>query len=417
MFNPVSVETHKSISPALISVLHAMKRLCLLLFGLMWFACKNEKLSITPGITGIFPESGVKNTIVSISGFNFSEDSVSVTLNQINCPVLVKTTTLLQVKVPPKAGSGKFIIQSGNRTAETKPFTYQVSTAFVLLAGDKQPGFVSATGAAARFNTPGGIAFDGDGNLFVADQYNHAIRRITPAGSVSTVAGTGVAGLKEGNGNTAQFDTPKDIARDNAGNLYIADFGNRRIRRITPAGVVSTLAGSTQGTSDGTGVAAQFNTIWSLVLNNDGNLYVCDNMRVRKVTTSGVVAAYAGSTTFGNADGALTSARFRTLDNITADNNGNLFVADGQNGKLRKIAGNTVSTISGVFISNFGSKLALDRQNNLFVTDVGGISSYANSGTGAEIKFFPKFVDEIAIDANGTMYVVQENAVYKIVVE
>jgi streptogramin lyase len=156
------------------------------------------------------------------------------------------------------------------------------------LAGSGTPGFADDTGPKARFHTPYGVAIDGKGNVYVADTFNHRIRKITPAGVVSTLAGSGTPGFADDTGPKARFHTPAGVAVDGAGNVYVADYINNRIRKITPAGVVSTLAGSgTKGSADDdTGPKAQFKEPFGVAVDGAGNVYVADygNNRIRKIT-------------------------------------------------------------------------------------------------------------------------------------
>ena len=157
------------------------------------------------------------------------------------------------------------------------------------LAGGRK-GFADGRGSAARFGYPTGIAIDAAGNLYVADRGNHRIRKVTPEGEVSTLAG-GEQGFADGQGNAARFFWPDGIAIDAAGNLYVADMGNHRIRKVTPDGTVSTLAGSgptgydNGGFADGEGSAARFNSPTGIAIDTVGNLYVADskNHRIRKI--------------------------------------------------------------------------------------------------------------------------------------
>ncbi len=160
--------------------------------------------------------------------------------------------------------------------------------------GDSQPGFLDGTGADARFNTPSGADMDEQGNLYVADQGNHAIRKITPSGEVTTIAGIGVAGFKDGSVNQAQFDRPRAVAVDGQGNLYVADFGNNRIRMITVDAQVVTLAGSDEkGFVAGVGIPdhpsgrhqALINGPNDLIVDNQGNVYISEvgNHAIRKI--------------------------------------------------------------------------------------------------------------------------------------
>ncbi len=218
-----------------------------------------------------------------------------------------------------------------------------------------QFGTADGTGAAARFNFPIGLAVDGSGNVYVADAKNFTIRKITPAGVVSTFAGAPFqVGATDGPGSAARFFLPCGVAVDSAGNVYVADSGNQVIRKITPEGVVSTLAGSAgqSGFTNGTGATARFSTPFGVVVDSSGNVYVADsgNHAIRKITAAGAVTTVAGSSTGqgGAADGAGVAARFNQPRGVAADSAGNLFVSDYGNSTVRHITpGGVVSTLAG----------------------------------------------------------------------
>ncbi|MDR2208342.1 MAG: hypothetical protein LBE22_05145, partial [Azoarcus sp.] len=215
------------------------------------------------------------------------------------------------------------------------------------LAGGEE-GFADGVGGEAKFYWPFGITSDAAGNLYVADGGNHRIRKITPAGEVSTLAG-GEEGFADGVGSDAEFDHPSGIAIDAAGNLYVADGGNHRIRKITPAGEVSTLAGGEEGFADGVGSDAKFEHPFGITVDAAGRLYVADtaNDRIRKITPAGVVSTLAGGE-LGFADGVGSNAKFSRPFGITSDAAGNLYVADTVNNRIRKITpAGEVSTLAG----------------------------------------------------------------------
>jgi sugar lactone lactonase YvrE len=165
------------------------------------------------------------------------------------------------------------------------------------LAGNGAIGSADGTGAAASFNYPINIAMDASGNMYVADRFNGKIRKITPAGVVTSLAGGG-AGSSDGTGAAAGFQSPWGIVTDPAGNLYVTELYGNKVRKVTPAGVVTTIAGSgAQGSADGTGAAASFDYPSGIVMDGSGNLFVADalNRKIRKVTTAGVVTTFAGS--------------------------------------------------------------------------------------------------------------------------
>ncbi len=210
------------------------------------------------------------------------------------------------------------------------------------LAGDGSSGVldgVAATGA--RFGEPFGVAVGQDGSVYVADAgESNRIRKITPEGLVSTLAG-GAEGDADGAGAAASFNTPSALAVDEDGNLYVADTGNHRVRKVTPEGLVTTLAGDgTAGFRDGPAQAAQFNAPVGVAVDKEGRVFVADtyNDRIRVVTKEGEVKTVAGTGSPGYADGdALTAALFDTPCGVAVNEAGELFIADTGNDRLRKL--------------------------------------------------------------------------------
>lgn len=242
--------------------------------------------------------------------------------------------------------------------------------------------------------SPQGIAFDTGGNLYIADAQNHRIRKVTPGGVITTIAGTGISGL-EGDGGPATAATlhsPSAVVFDATGNLYIADTDNHKIRKITPGGIISTYAGTGRGGYDGDGKpaqAAQFNSPISLALDANGNLFIADygNCRIRKVRASdGVIETVAGNGTVGAAGdgGDATAAQLNLPTGVALDQQGNLFIADTYNSVLRKVgtdgkihlfAGNGQFGNDGdgglATAARLGTPfhLAVDKDNNVLFTD------------------------------------------------
>ncbi|GGP27892.1 NHL repeat-containing protein [Silvimonas amylolytica] len=196
-------------------------------------------------------------------------------------------------------------------------------------------------GAGASFNLPGGIAVDSNGVVYVADTENHEIRKVLADGTVSTLAGSTAPGAADGTGAAASFNEPAAVAVDQNGNVFVADASNNEIRKITPAGTVSTIAGSTTaGSADGTGSAAAFNSPHGIAVDAYGNLYVADlnNRSIRKISPGGVVSTLANANgSPGVADGKGAAATFEFPWGIATDTAGNLYVTDYAASTLRKI--------------------------------------------------------------------------------
>jgi sugar lactone lactonase YvrE len=258
---------------------------------------------------------------------------------------------------------------------------------FNTLAGYPGGGSSDGARAAARFYNPCGVATDNAGNVYVADTGNHAIRKVSPTGVVTTLAGlSGVSGSVDGTGGAARFNQPGGVAVDTAGNVYVADTGNHTIRLITPAGVVSTWAGmaGVSGSGDATGTNAQFNLPQGITVSSVSNVYVADygNHTIRKITPGRVVRTLAGAAgSSGSTDGSGSNARFYQPQGVAVDAGGFVYVADTANGTIRKITpAGGVSTLAGT-AGNYGS----------------------GDGSGTNVQFYQP--ESVAVDASGNVYV------------
>ena len=317
------------------------------------------------------------------------------------------------------------------------------------VAGNGTKGYSGDGGAAtsAQLNFPFAVTIDNNGNLYIADHRNHRIRKMTKDGVISTVAGTGTAGYS--GDDVMAIDTqlyhPVRVAVDNSGNLYIAEYYNHRIRKVSKNGMISTVAGNgTQGYSGDGGLAAkaQLNYPAGITTDSSGNLYIADamNYRIRKVTTDGMINTVVGTGTAGySGDGdAATSAQLNYPYGITIEpNNGNLYIADAMNFRIRKVTTDgVISTVANtgtqaysnngmptVTQFNYPTDVAVDNSGNLYIayyanhyirkmTPDGVISTIAGTGTAGysgdgEDATSAKLNEPIsvAIDSSGNLYI------------
>jgi len=364
---------------------------------------------------------------------------------------LVKTRTTNLITTPfirASNAGGLALLFAGLLQAATiyTPYTFTTfaGTAGVLGTND-------GTGSMAQFYGPQGITTDSGGNVYVADSGHSTIRKITPAGVVTTLAGAGGSGSADGTGSSARFSFPTGVAADSSNNVYVADSGNNIIRKITPEGVVTTLAGSAlnpPGSTDGTGSAAQFSEPFGVATDSSNNVYVADtsNNTIRKITPDGVVTTFAGSPgAYGSVNGTGSAARFAIPFGIATDSSNNLYVACKGDDEIRKITpARVVTTLAGHFANGSSdgpgstaifqqpSGLATDSSGNVYVADtvndtvrkitpaglvttLAGLAGTHGSadGTGSAARFFAPF--GIATDASGNVYVVdtQNNTIRK----
>jgi gliding motility-associated-like protein len=323
------------------------------------------------------------------------------------------------------------------------PQTYLLNSTITTLNPANTGGTVPATIYAEvsnysfnSFSTATGVTVDATGNVYVADWGLNQIRKITPAGAGSLFAGNpgGSMGTSDGQGAAAAFYTPDALAIDQVGNIYVADQANHMIRKITAGGLVSTFAGSgIPGNIDGTGAAASFNNPRGLTVDNAGNVYVADqnNNLIRKITPAGVVTTFAGTGSGGLLNGPRLSATFNTPTAVDIDAAGNLYISDGSNNVIRKInTAGDVSTLATGF--NFPRELRIDGTGNIYVADqnsytikrispagiVTTIAGNGNSGNSNGVGTAATFSSPIGLwlDGKGNMFVGDGNYIRKIVI-
>lgn len=328
-------------------------------------------------ITDITPTNTGGNVTAQtlVSTFAGSGSAGSSDLNGISASFNLPTVVTLD-------GFGNvFVVDRSNHKIRKITPSGDVTT----FAGSGVSGSADGVGTAASFKYPDGAIFDSQNNLFISDQSNHKIRKITSDGTVTTFAGTGSIGAADGIGTAASFYYPAGMAVDVNDNLLVADYGNNKIRKITPDGTVSTFAGTgVSGSAEGTTLTAQFNGATGVCVDSFGNVFVADyyNNKIRKIDTLGNVTTFAGTGVAGSADGIGTAASFHAPAIVAVDNANNLFITDEENHKIRKIttdgtvstyAGNgTIGAADGIAASaqfNYPTGVAVDETNTVFVAD------------------------------------------------
>ena len=417
--------------------------LFVLFIAVLFSGCSKSGSNPSPKNTGskvtvasLSTSTGPYTTIVTITGTGFSTAAANnqVTFNGHTAIVQAASSTQLLTTVPLAAGTGAVTVTINGTTATGPIFTYQVAQVVTPFAGSGHSGSADGKGAAATFNQPNGLATDAAGNVYVADQENNLIRKITPDGTVSTLAGSGQSGHDDGTGVTASFNNPQGVATDAAGNVFVADSYNYLIRKITSSGVVSTIAGnSSSQPANGQGTAASFSRPSDVVVDGSGNIFVADqgagqirkitsaglvstvyssgdlnpyqlavdklgniyapdptDNDIKKISQSGVLTRFAGNGNIigGDIDGTGTGAAFYQPIGIAIDGNGNLFVVDKYNGLIREITPAAV------------------------VTTVGGRGATNPYGPVAHAILFG--VQGIAVDTGGNIYFTSDNEIRKI---
>ena len=345
--------------------------------------------------------AGVISTVAGDGTEGFGGDGGAATAAQLSFPA----------EVAPDGAGNLYIADGGNNRIRKVDSAGAIST----VAGGGPIGDGGAA-VAAQLNSPGSVAPDGAGNLYIADLHNHRIRKVDAAGVITTAAGDGTRGYGGDGGAAvaAQLSFPRDVAPDGAGNLYIADSANHRIRKVDAAGVISTVAGDGTrgyGGDGGPATAAQLSSPYGVAADGAGNLYIADtfNHRIRKVDAAGVISTVAGDGTRGYSGdgGAATAAQLRYPQGVAADGAGNLYIADRVNHRIRKVdAAGVISTVAGDGTRGSGGDggpataaqlnsprgVAPDGAGNLYIADLGNhrirkvdaagvISTVAGDGT------------------------------------
>jgi sugar lactone lactonase YvrE len=290
-------------------------------------------------------------------------------------------------------GAGNVYVADSSNHAIRKISTAGEVTTFAGLAGVH--GYADGIGGDARFFDPEGIAVDAGGIVYVGDSLNNRIRKITPEGAVTTLAGAG-RGSTDGTGTAARFNFPRGLAVDSAGNVYVADQYNHTIRKVSPEGMVTTLAGQagSPGTANGIGSDAQFSAPDSVAVDRDGNVYVAESNYdvIRKITPRGVVTTFAGKSQGLNfADGEASQARFLLPRSVVLDNSGNFYVADYGGQTIRK------GTLEkpAAFLALISSTIYRDAAGTVVKFYVAGVA-----GLSVVVEASPDLVNWLPLDTN-----------------
>lgn len=300
---------------------------------------------------------------------------------------------------------------------------------------------------AAKINSPSGSATDAAGNVYISESGSHVIRKISPSGIITTAVGTGVAGYSGDGGaaSMAKINNPNKILIDGTGNLYISDFSNNVVRKVSTSGIITTIAGTGMGGYSGDGGPATAANLFQpadIAFDASNNLYIADyvNYRIRKVSTAGIISTYAGSGTAGSLGdgGPATAAQFHFPYRVIFDESDNLFIADAYNNKIRKVTpSGIISTFAGTGTPAFSGDggpataaelanpvgIAFDGTGNMYIADdynnrirkistTGIISTFAGTGTagyfgdgGPASAAQLNEPRDLTIDAAGRMYI------------
>ncbi|WP_026309024.1 NHL repeat-containing protein [Spirosoma spitsbergense] len=390
--------------------------------------------------------SGIVSTVAGTGTAGYDGDGAAATAANLNNPVGVAVD-----------GMGNVYIADALNHRIRKVAANGVIT---TVAGTGMAGFSGDGGAAtsANLNTPAGVTVDGMGNFYVSDQKNQRIRMVSTAGIIITVAGTGTAGYSEDGvaANTASLNNPAGLAVDGSGNLYIADQSNHRVRKVSAGGIISTVAGNGIGIYSGDGGIATMTSLYSpggVLIDGTGNLYIADalNHRIRKVANNGIIATVAGNGTvsYGGDRGPATSASLYNPVGVAFDGTGNFYIADQQNQRIRKVAtSGIITTVAGNGLFTFGgdggaataanlanpSGVAVDGVGNIYIADAlnqrirkvamsgiittvagNGIAGFSGDGGAATAASLNNPVG-VTVDGTGNLYIAdsQNNRIRKV---
>jgi trimeric autotransporter adhesin len=353
-------------------------------------------------------------------------------------------------------------VKPGVSTSDVASATYWISGTITTYAGNGTKGFAgdSGPGTSAELNGPNGVAVDASGNLYIADTLNNRIRKVTAGGTITTVAGNGLTAYSGDNGpaTSAAINNPAGVAVDTSGNLYIADYVNARIRKVSNSGTITTIAGTgvqSYSGDNGPATSAELKQPAGVAVDPSGNVYIADegNSVIRKVNTGGIITTIAGNGTYGdNGDnGAATAASLQGPAGVALDSSGNLYIADYYDQVIRKVDNSgIITTVAGIhgnshapgFSGDLGSAtsaelyspsaVAVDAVGNLFILDSqnnrvrkvdpsGIINTVAGNGTPGYVgDGGPAILAElalpglsnwtgIAVDSSGNIYIGDNN--------
>ncbi|MGD0365487.1 MAG: IPT/TIG domain-containing protein [Bryobacteraceae bacterium] len=382
---------------------------------------------------------GIINTVAGDGFASYSGDTLPAILAELHTPTDVAVDKNFNL----------YIADSANAAIR---MVTEASGIITTIAGNDAIGDTGDTGpsTSASLMTPYAVTVDSSGNVYFAENGDSVIRKITVSNMyIYRVAGNGTAGFS-GDGSAAtkaQFNFPTGMALDSSGNIYVADSLNYRIRKVS-GGTVSTIGGNGVLSYSGDGgpaSSAQLNTPQAVAVDSSGNLYICDTVNnvVREVTRSGTISTIAGNGTqgYGGDGGAATAAQLNKPQGIAVDSSGNIYVADTQNARIRKISGGAINTVAGNGMPGYGGDggsasaaqlyvpigLALDSAGNLYIADFtnnrvrkvstagvistvagNGLSGYSGDG-GSAVDAMLNGPTDVAVDSNGDLYIADLN--------